>query len=71
MSAVKKYTIRNGDTGNLIKWVQNHLNQIGYNCGTADGVAGQKTMGAIYDWQRTNKLGVGYLGGSDWDVLLR
>ncbi len=71
LSAVKKYTIRNGDTGNLIKWVQNHLNQIGYNCGVADGVAGQKTMGAIYNWQRTNKLGVGYLGGSDWDVLLR
>lgn len=71
LSAVKKYTIRSGDTGNLVKWVQNHLNQIGYNCGAADGVAGQKTMGAIYDWQRTNKLGVGYLGGSDWDVLLR
>lgn len=71
LSAVKKYTIRSGDTGNLVKWVQNHLNQIGYNCGVVDGVAGQKTVGAIYDWQRTNKLGVGYLGGSDWDVLLR
>lgn len=71
LSAVKKYTVESGDTGNLIQWVQNRLNQLGYNCGVTDGMAGQKTMGAIYDWQRTNKLGVGYLGGSDWDVLLR
>lgn len=71
LSAVKKYTVENGDTGNLIKWVQNRLNQLGYNCGVADGVAGQRTMGAIYEWQKAHNLGVGYLGGGDWDVLLR
>lgn len=71
LSAVKKYTVESGDTGNLIKWVQNRLNQLGYNCGVADGVAGQRTMGAIYEWQKAHNLGVGYLGGGDWDVLLR
>lgn len=71
LSAVKKYTVESGDTGNLIKWVQNRLNQLGYNCGVADGVAGQQTMGAIYEWQKAHNLGVGYLGGGDWDVLLR
>jgi uncharacterized protein YidB (DUF937 family) len=71
LSAVKKYTVESGDTGNLIQWVQNRLNQLGYNCGVTDGMAGQKTMGAIYDWQKAHNLGVGYLGGGDWDVLLR
>lgn len=71
LSAAKKYTVESGDTGNLIKWVQNRLNQLGFNCGVADGVAGQRTMGAIYEWQKAHNLGVGYLGGSDWDVLLR
>lgn len=71
LSAVKKYTVESGDTGNLIKWVQNRLNQLGFNCGVADGIAGLNTMNAIYRWQKSNRLGVGYLGGSDWDILLR
>lgn len=71
LSAAKKYTVESGDTGNLIKWVQNRLNQLGFNCGVADGIAGLNTMNAIYRWQKSNRLGVGYLGGSDWDILLR
>lgn len=71
LSAVKKYTIANGDTGNLIKWVQNRLNQLGYNCGLADGVVGQKTMSAIYEWQKANGLNCGNLYGSDWNILLK
>jgi N-acetyl-anhydromuramyl-L-alanine amidase AmpD len=71
LSAVKKYTVESGDTGNLIEWVQNRLNQLGYNCGVADGVAGQRTMGAIYEWQKAHNLSVGYLGGGDWAILLK
>ena len=71
LAAVKKYTIRQGDTGNLVKWVQLRLNQLGYNCGTADGIAGANTMGAIAKFQSANKLGIGYLGGTDWDYLLK
>lgn len=71
LAAVKKYTVELNDKGDLIKWVQNRLNQLGYNAGYADGFAEQPTMDAIYKWQKANGLGVGYLGGGDWDVLLR
>ena len=71
LSAVKKYTVELNDKGNLIKWVQDRLNQLGYNSGEADGIAGNKTMSAIHKWQEYNGLGVGYLGGGDWNVLLR
>lgn len=71
LAAVRKYTVENGDKGNLIKWVQNRLNQLGYNCGVCDGIAGSKTMNAIYHWQEDNGLGQGYLGGGDWDILIK
>jgi N-acetyl-anhydromuramyl-L-alanine amidase AmpD len=71
LGAVKKYTVQFNDTGNLIKWVQQRLNQLGYSCGNADGIAGNQTMSAISKFQSANKLGVGYLGGTDWDYLLK
>ena len=65
-----KYTINKGDSGELTRWVQARLNAIGFNCGTVDGIAGEQTMTAIHNFQQANRLGVGYLGGSDWDVLI-
>lgn len=70
LAEVKKYTIENGDKGELTRWVQKKLNSLGYNCGTPDGIAGDKTMSAIASFQRKNNLGIGYLGGSDFDHLL-
>ena len=67
---IKKYTIESGDKGELTKWIQQKLNLLGYNCGTPDGIAGDKTMSAIASFQRDNGLGIGYLGGSDFDYLL-
>ena len=66
-----KYTINNGDSGELTRWVQVRLNAIGFNCGAADGIAGERTMTAIHNFQQAHKLGIGYLGGSDWDALLK
>lgn len=63
--ACKKYTVKKGDTGNIIKWVQKRLKV------SADGVAGNQTMNAIYAFQKKNGLGVGYLGGNDWKYLIR
>ena len=71
LSAVKKYTVEINDKGNLVKWVQDRLNQLGYNAGYADGFSEQPTMDAIHKWQDANGLGVGYLRGSDWDILLK
>lgn len=66
----RKYIIEKGDKGDLTKWVQERLNDLGYSCGTPDGIAGTNTMSAISKWQSFNKLGIGYLGGNDWNVLL-
>lgn len=70
LSECHKYTINNGDSGELTRWVQARLNAIGFNCGAADGIAGELTMTAIHNFQQAHKLGIGYLGGSDWDVLI-
>lgn len=70
LAAVKSYTIEKGDKGELVRWVQNRLQALGYDCGKADGIAGKVTMAAIAKWQRDHHLGEGYLGGTDWDVLL-
>lgn len=70
LSECHKYTINKGDSGELTRWVQARLNAIGFNCGAADGIAGELTMTAIHNFQQANRLGVGYLGGSDWDVLI-
>ena len=66
-----KYTINNGDSGELTRWVQQRLNALNFSCGQADGISGTMTMNAIHEFQRVNKLGQGYLGGTDWDLLVK
>ena len=39
-----------------IQKVQQALNDVGYNCGTPDGVAGKKTYAAITDYQTAKGL---------------
>lgn len=69
--AIKGYTLSNGERATLARLVQERLNNMGYNCGTPDGIVGVKTYGAINQFQRDNGLGVGYLGGTDWYYLIR
>lgn len=71
LNVLHAYTINRGDKGELTKWVQEKLNNLGYSCGTADGIAGNNTMNAIHEFQKSNGLGVGYLGGTDWDMLTK
>lgn len=70
-AAAKAYTIEKGDSGELTKWVQQRLTALGYYVGVIDGIAGEKTMNGIKEFQKDNKLGVGYLGGGDWYYLLK
>ncbi len=70
-AAVRRYTIRQGDKGILTAWVQKRLNNLGFSCGSADGIAGEKTMAGIAAFQKAHGLGVGYLGGTDWYFLIR
>ena len=70
LAECRRYTIDLGDSGPLTRWVQARLNSVGFDCGTADGIAGERTMTAIHNFQQAHKLGVGYLGGGDWDALI-
>lgn len=70
-NAVSKYTINFLDRGELTAWVQARLNKLGFDCGVADGIAGNRTIDGIKRFQLANKLGVGYLGGTDWYYLIR
>lgn len=70
LKAARKCIVDNGTKNEVVKWVQNRLNSLGFDCGSPDGIAGKKTMSAINSWQKANKLGEGYLGGSDWDKLI-
>lgn len=70
-NAVRAYTIEKGDSGELTKWTQQRLTALGYYVGEADGICGEKTLKGIAEFQKDNKLGVGYLGGGDWYYLIK
>jgi peptidoglycan hydrolase-like protein with peptidoglycan-binding domain len=48
--------LRKGSMGSQVKALQNRLNQLGYNCGAADGIFGQGTYNAVVNFQRANNL---------------
>lgn len=54
----------------FVKWVQERLNMVGFDCGEVDGFAEQPTMDGIAEFQRHYGLGVGYLGGTDRYYLI-
>lgn len=70
LTAAKAHIVNNGTRNELVRWLQSRLTSLGYDCGGADGICGAKTMTAIAKWQKANKLGQGYFGGSDWNALL-
>ncbi len=51
-----KVVLRNGSRGDAVKQLQNWLNQLGYDCGTADGVYGAKTTAAVKKYQADKGL---------------
>ena len=52
----------------LTKTVQEYLNLAGYECGTADGIAGEKTKSAISKYQEDHGL---YVSGNIDDELMK
>ncbi|NLN42198.1 MAG: hypothetical protein GX160_09510, partial [Clostridiales bacterium] len=49
-------TLRQGSRGSQVKILQERLNSLGYNAGTADGIFGSKTKAAVMAFQRANGL---------------
>ena len=45
-------------TEEMIKTVQEQLNELGFDCGTPDGIAGSKTMEAVREFQESYGLSV-------------
>lgn len=66
-SSTKKATTTSTSTSTKkaeIKKVQEKLNELGYECGTPDGVAGKKTTAAIKKFQKDNGLAADGVAGS-------
>jgi len=50
-----KKNLKNGSTGAEVVQLQDALKQLGFNCGTSDGVFGPKTAQALKDFQSTDR----------------
>lgn len=64
-------TLRKGSKGTQAKVLQWLLNENGYNCGTADGIFGSKTLAAVKAYQKAHGLTIdGVVGKNTWNKLL-
>ena len=67
---VVKPTLRKSDKGEEVKKLQTRLNELGYDCGTADGIFGNKTLNAVVKFQTLNGLDPdGIVGRKTWAKL--
>lgn len=63
-------TLSKGDTGEDVRDLQIRLNDAGYDCGTADGIFGKKTLAAVKAFQQDIGLTPdGIVGANTWKAL--
>ena len=64
-------TLRKGNTGTQVRVLQWLLNASRYDCGTADGIFGSKTLAAVRAFQSDHDLKAdGIVGEKTWKALL-
>lgn len=64
-------TIRKGSKGDDVRFVQETLNELGYNCGKADGIFGAQTLAAVKAFQEDRGLiPDGIVGEKTWEALV-
>lgn len=63
-------TLRKGSRGDDVKKLQETLNAMGYDCGTADGIFGVKTEAAVRKFQQENVLPEDGIAGKNTLALL-
>nr|DAH63203.1 MAG TPA: lysozyme family protein [Caudoviricetes sp.] len=63
-------TLRRGSRGDDVKKLQETLNAIGYDCGTADGIFGVKTEAAVRKFQQANGIAADGIAGKNTRALL-
>ncbi len=56
-------TLKKGAQGDDVRAMQEMLNNLGYYCGTADGIFGNKTCEAVKDFQEYNNLTIDGIAG--------
>jgi len=70
LSALAATTLQMGDRGSSVKTLQQQLNQLGYDCGTPDGIFGQRTKDAVRALQRAHGLAAdGIVGSRTWSKI--
>lgn len=63
-------TLKKGAQGEDVRAMQEMLNNLGYYCGTADGIFGNKTSEAVKDFQEYNNLTIdGVAGPKTLEIL--
>jgi peptidoglycan hydrolase-like protein with peptidoglycan-binding domain len=63
-------TLREGAKGEAVRALQNRLNALGFNAGSADGSFGPKTEAAVKAFQKARGLAAdGVVGPKTWDKL--
>lgn len=69
-TAVIRRTLRSGSKGDDVVDLQEKLNALGYNCGSADGIFGSKTKSAVKAYQKAKGLVEdGIVGRNTWASL--
>ena len=64
--------LRRGDLGRDVLIMQTGLNDMGDNCGNADGDFGQRTEAAVKEFQRNSNLPEnGVFGQAEWQVMMQ
>jgi len=56
---------RNYNKFYIVRWVQDNLNDLGYNCGSVDGIRGPNTINGIKSFQQVNSLRIDGIAGVD------
>lgn len=67
---IQRSTIKHGDTGPVVEYLQRRLTELGYNPGVVDGVFGYITEQAVKNFQATHGLTIdGIVGSKTWPAL--
>lgn len=70
-AAASVLRLKKGDRGETVRWMQQRLGAMGYSCGTADGIFGQKTMAGVDAFHHAFGQPSGDFSGNDWYFALR
>jgi peptidoglycan hydrolase-like protein with peptidoglycan-binding domain len=68
--ATGRSTVRLGSTGDDVTALQQRLNALGYNAGTANGTFGAQTQTAVENFQKAKNIPAdGVVGPTTWNAL--